>query len=325
MRALAPLLALLAALPALAASAQVDTDGWFTSPAKIEQRGGQEIYAAVCAGCHMAEGEGAVGAGTYPALAGNETLTGADYPIHVVLNGLKDMPSFARELDDTQIAEVVTYVRTSFGNAYEDDPATAQHVAAARAITQPSTNEAAPPPEPTTATDGTDQREEPEMKKLKAMGAGAAAAALVSLSAQAEVIRHPIPNSDFPILRAVEVPGDATVVYLSGMVPGKKVEDGDPADIATYGTMEEQTVSVLKRIDATLQSLDLKMGDVFKMQAFLVAEEGKLVDFSGFMAGYSQFFGTEAQPNLPTRSAMVVDALARPGFLVELEVTAVRP
>ncbi|KAA8605532.1 endoribonuclease L-PSP [Salipiger aestuarii] len=140
-----------------------------------------------------------------------------------------------------------------------------------------------------------------------------------------EVIRHPIPNSDFPILQAVEVPGDATTVYLSGVVPAKKADAGDATGIEAYGNMEEQTVSVLTRIEKTLVSLDLSMGDVIKMQAFLVAEDGQPVDFSGFMAGYTQFFATEAQPNVPTRSAMVVDALASPAWLVELEVTAVRP
>jgi enamine deaminase RidA (YjgF/YER057c/UK114 family) len=49
------------------------------------------------------------------------------------------------------------------------------------------------------------------------------------------------------------------------------------------------------------------------------------MDFAGFMQGYTQFFGTPAQPNLPVRSAMQVAALANPGFLVEIEVTAVRP
>jgi enamine deaminase RidA (YjgF/YER057c/UK114 family) len=42
------------------------------------------------------------------------------------------------------------------------------------------------------------------------------------------------------------------------------------------------------------------------------------------MAGYTQFFGTPSQPNLPVRSALQVAALANPGFLVEIEVTAVR-
>jgi enamine deaminase RidA (YjgF/YER057c/UK114 family) len=43
------------------------------------------------------------------------------------------------------------------------------------------------------------------------------------------------------------------------------------------------------------------------------------------MEGYRQFYGTAAQPNLPARSALQVAALANPGYLVEIEVTAVRP
>lgn len=140
-----------------------------------------------------------------------------------------------------------------------------------------------------------------------------------------DIIRHPIPNSDFPILQAVEVPADKTMVYLSGTVPSVINEDADPNSMEAFGTTEEQTVTVMNRIEAQLESLGLGVGDIIKMQAFLVAPEGETVDFKGFMAGYTQFFGTEEQPNLPVRSAMVVDALVNPGWLVEIEVTAVRP
>ena len=69
------------------------------------------------------------------------------------------------------------------------------------------------------------------------------------------------------------------------------------------------------------------MSDVIKMQVFLVgdpANDGHM-DFAGFMEGYVKFFGTEAQPNLPSRSVVQVAGLANPGVLVEIEVTAVRP
>jgi hypothetical protein len=35
----------------------------------------------------------------------------------------------------------------------------------------------------------------------------------------ADVIRHPIPNSNFPIAQSVEVSGDTTTYYISGQVP----------------------------------------------------------------------------------------------------------
>lgn len=148
-----------------------------------------------------------------------------------------------------------------------------------------------------------------------------------SFAAGADVVRHKIPNSNFPIAAAVEVPAGRTTVYLSGAVPPVANAD-EPADsIAAYGDTEAQTVAVLGRIQAQLEGLGLTMGDVVKMQVFLVGDPDKAgrMDFSGFMKGYVQFFGTEEQPNLPARSTMQVAALANPGFLVEIEVTAVRP
>lgn len=156
--------------------------------------------------------------------------------------------------------------------------------------------------------------------------ATAAVLAMTAIPALAEdVIRHKIPDSDFPILQAVEVPAGKTTVYLSGTVPAAINADADKNSVAAYGTMEEQTVSVMNRIKAQLEGMGMSVGDIIKMQAFLVAPEGEAVDFKGFMAGYTQFFGTKEQPNLPVRSAMVVDKLVNPGWLVELEVTAVKP
>ena len=79
-------------------------------------------------------------------------------------------------------------------------------------------------------------------------------------------------------------------------------------------------------IQAKLEALDLTMNDVIKMQAYLVAPDGsEMMDVAGFMDGYTKFFGTEDQPNLPTRSVFEVAGLANPLWLVEIEVVAVRP
>lgn len=140
------------------------------------------------------------------------------------------------------------------------------------------------------------------------------------------VIRHPIPDSTFPIALATEVPANTTVVYVSGQVPPVVDESADENSIAAFGDTQTQTIGVLEKIQEILTSLDLTMSDVVKMQVFLVGDsalDGKM-DFEGFMAGYTQFFGTDAQPNLPARSAMQVAGLVNPGWLVEIEVAAVR-
>jgi enamine deaminase RidA (YjgF/YER057c/UK114 family) len=166
------------------------------------------------------------------------------------------------------------------------------------------------------------------MKKMRIGAATVLASLLMAGSAMAEdIVRHKIPNSDFPIAQAVEIPAGKTTVYVSGAVPSVVDDKADKATVAAYGDTKAQTESVLKSIEKTLNTLDLKMGDVVKMQVFLVGDpdKGGKMDFGGFMQGYRQFFGTEAQPNLPTRSVFQVAGLANPGFLVEIEVTAVRP
>lgn len=154
-------------------------------------------------------------------------------------------------------------------------------------------------------------------------------ATLAGLPASAaDVVRHKLPNnSTFPISAAVEVPAGRTTVYLSGMVPPAANADAPKDSIAAYGDTQAQSVAVLEAIRAQLKSMQLDFGDVVKMQVFLVGDpdKGGRMDFAGFMAAYTQFFGTKEQPNLPARSAMQVAGLANPGFLVEIEVVAVRP
>jgi mono/diheme cytochrome c family protein len=83
---------------------------------------GEALYKGICQGCHMPDAKGAVGAGAYPALAGNIKLKVAAYPLVVVTRGQKAMPEFGSSLSDDQIAAVVGYIRSGFGNGYTDAP-----------------------------------------------------------------------------------------------------------------------------------------------------------------------------------------------------------
>ena len=113
--------ALTLVLAATTAVAQAQSPSAFSSsPFRITHQDGEAIYRNVCAGCHMPDGRGAVGAGAYPALARNAKLEAAGYPVLLVVNGQKAMPAFGRALDDNQVAAVVNYIRANFGNAYTD-------------------------------------------------------------------------------------------------------------------------------------------------------------------------------------------------------------
>ena len=122
----------------LALLGTVGTAAWAdTSPTDV----GEHIYSTICQGCHMSKGEGAVGAGFYPKLAGDPALASWQYVAVTVLNGRHGMPAFGKfpgmapetafmsgTLSDTEIAGVVNYVRSHFGNSFKDE-ATAKDVA----------------------------------------------------------------------------------------------------------------------------------------------------------------------------------------------------
>jgi mono/diheme cytochrome c family protein len=82
---------------------------------------GEELYANVCQGCHMSDGKGATGAGTYPSLAGDRNLEAGGYAVGLVVNGRRDMPPLGAMMSDDQVAAVVNYLRSHFGNDYRDE------------------------------------------------------------------------------------------------------------------------------------------------------------------------------------------------------------
>jgi mono/diheme cytochrome c family protein len=132
------LVALLVAAGAAAAGARAD-DSTFTTRASIGNASGADIYGHICQGCHMAQGQGAVGAGHYPKLAGDPALVSWQYVALTVLNGKNGMPAFglpadrfifgAVHMSDAQVADVVNYVRSHFGNKWKGS-VTADQVAA---------------------------------------------------------------------------------------------------------------------------------------------------------------------------------------------------
>jgi mono/diheme cytochrome c family protein len=110
-------LLLLSAAPAWA-QARDPGVGAMGRPGDYSFQGGAAVYNHVCQACHMADAKGAVGAGAYPALANNAKLAEAGYPVSVILHGQKAMLPLGNLLTDQQVADVVNYIRTSFGNKY---------------------------------------------------------------------------------------------------------------------------------------------------------------------------------------------------------------
>jgi len=147
----------------------------------------------------------------------------------------------------------------------------------------------------------------------------------MAMSVQAaDIVRYPLPNgSTFPISNAVQVPPGTTLIFQSGTTASPADPNAPQGTAAYWGDTKTQTLSALANIKASLDKEGLTFGDSVKMLAFLVGDPamGGKMDFAGFMAGYTQYFGTAAhQPNLPARSAVQVAGLAAPGALVEIEI-----
>jgi mono/diheme cytochrome c family protein len=105
---------------------------------------GRRVYEGKCAICHGGDGKGFPP--HYPPLANNQSIemTSAVNPIRMVLNGgyppgtrknpyPYGMPPFAQELSDIEVAAVVTYIRTAWGN--HGAPVTPSEANALRSVT----------------------------------------------------------------------------------------------------------------------------------------------------------------------------------------------
>ncbi|MCU0626078.1 MAG: cytochrome c [Gemmatimonadaceae bacterium] len=115
-------------------------------PAVLVAQDGAALYAR-CAACHQANGTGVPGA--FPPLAGSEWVVGKpDAAIRILLHGVQgaltvkgvtynqSMPAYGtgQIMTDAEVAAVLTYVRTSFGN--KASAVTAAQVAGVRAATK---------------------------------------------------------------------------------------------------------------------------------------------------------------------------------------------
>jgi enamine deaminase RidA (YjgF/YER057c/UK114 family) len=143
-------------------------------------------------------------------------------------------------------------------------------------------------------------------------------------SAQGLLVKRSADDA-IPIASAVWA-GDT--LYVSGNVAEATLPAGAPAGTrpSINGDTRAQTLSTLTTIQKILKAQGLDMADVVQMHVYLVGDPalGGKMDFAGMNAGYGQFFGSKEQPNKPVRATVQVVALAAPGAMVEIEVTAVR-
>lgn len=98
---------------------------------KADSALGAKTYSQVCQACHQANGQGIPSA--FPPLDGSEWVENKNQVAAIVLKGLQGeievkgqkfagvMPPHDQQLSDEQIQAVVNYVRTSWGNSFDDE------------------------------------------------------------------------------------------------------------------------------------------------------------------------------------------------------------
>lgn len=92
------------------------------SPSGIALPDGKNLYMQTCAACHQADGKGLPGA--FPPLAASSVVTDKDPEtiVRIILQGYDAraeyavMPPFADQLTDEEIAAIVSFERSSWGN-----------------------------------------------------------------------------------------------------------------------------------------------------------------------------------------------------------------
>jgi len=143
--------------------------------------------------------------------------------------------------------------------------------------------------------------------------------------AQGLVVKRNAEDAQLPFSSSVWA-GDT--LYVSGTLAEGALPPGSPPGTrpTISGDTHAQTLSALTSIQKALKAQGLDMADVIQMHVFLAGDPalGGKMDFAGMNSAYGQFFGTKEQPNKPVRASVQVAALALPGALVEIEVTAVR-
>lgn len=99
-----------------------------TPPEEAEMTAGKAVYAKLCIACHEADGSGAPR--IYPPLPGNALLQSVNpsSTLRIILDGAHtvttprapntgEMPAYAKQLSNDEIAAVTNYIRNSWGNA----------------------------------------------------------------------------------------------------------------------------------------------------------------------------------------------------------------
>ena len=118
-----------------------------------------------------------------------------------------------------------------------------------------------------------------------------------------------VPNPDHKPSGFAPATKMGNMVFVSG-------QTGTGENGLVGGVIREQTQQTFKNLETVLMAAGAAMTDVVKITCFLVREN----DYKGYAEERLKAFPADSQP---ASSTVIVKALAKPEFLVEIEAIAV--
>jgi enamine deaminase RidA (YjgF/YER057c/UK114 family) len=109
------------------------------------------------------------------------------------------------------------------------------------------------------------------------------------------------------------VPASSPLYFSSGVV--SNVKDG--------GTMKEQALATMKRLEATIAEAGFGLGDVVFVRAYLRQGKTGLPDYAGWESAWTDVFGGRPAAARPGRTTVAVPAPNDSGGLLEIEYVCV--
>jgi mono/diheme cytochrome c family protein len=209
-------------------------------------KAGDKLYTSDCASCHKPSGEGMPP--TFPALAGNSVLGNTTAVVKTIYDGNGAMPSHPT-YSATMLAEVATYIRNTWGNAY-GGVSVADAAKAAPAASNEGSSGAASAPASGSASTPASSESSSASSSSAATSTSAASGSDAAMQAGEQIYESDCaschqPNGaglppTFPALAGNNVLQDASVVVKT-IVDGKGVMPPHPSyttkqlsDVATF-------------------------------------------------------------------------------------------
>lgn len=164
------------------------------------------------------------------------------------------------------------------------------------------------------------------LKKYALLGpAMVGALCLLATSANAAEVMHD-QRAGAPYASVVSVPPGYTTYYIAGMasaVTNPSAPEGSPERIGDTAAQTTATLNIMKQV---LAKHGLTFADVVQARVFLAGDpaKGGKMDYAGMNRAWKMEFGSATQPNAPARVTVQISALAEPGALVEISMTAAK-